>query len=226
MRLAKVFFLVTALVALPSVVRAEEGPVPSGTFALGAERMTGFFHTILDREGVDETQKYDEFTILGNLSLTAASLSPYTVPRFAMDGFVTDGLSIGAGAGFLYFSEVDSDAPGEDGSTVTAFLLEPRIGYATFFGESTGLWPRVGLSIFHVSSDPDNEEANGSTANHFALELEVPFLFGLSEDVWLHVGPIVGIPLSGSTESDAPGAESRDYTFTTFGVTAGLTAAF
>jgi hypothetical protein len=210
MRVTHQAALALAFVVAPALAAAAEGPVPTGTLALGAERLSGFFHITEDPEDGD-SETTDEFALL-----SAQSAFPSDMPRFAFDDFVTDGLSLGGSLSFVHLSL-------ENDSTVDTLLLAPRVGYATFFSDSVGIWPRGGITYWkRTLTDPDGDARKVSSV---ALTLEAPLLFSVGDAAWITLGPMLDLGIAGEVESDPDGgpSSSSDLTITGIGVAAGLT---
>ncbi|MBM4361142.1 MAG: outer membrane beta-barrel protein [Deltaproteobacteria bacterium] len=147
--------------------------------------------------------------------MVGGQLQPYALPRLGFDGFVIDGLSIGGTLGIYTASLEDNDA--------TAFLVAPRVGYATYFSDSVGIWPRGGFSLYSLKLSNDN--ANGDvTTRYFAFDVEAPFLFNLADWLAIHAGPTIDVSLSGSREVDTRGGDVEiDMSLFSFGLAAGIT---
>lgn len=210
MRAFRSWSVAGVILSLSISAGAAPGPVKQGTLAIGAERLSGFFHTSVKHEG-QGTESVDQFALL-----SIVPLSPYDQPRAAIDYFVIDGLSLGGALAFVHL--------GLENGSINTFLLAPRVGYATFFNDVVGIWPRGGFSYWNRSTDPDR--GFGSSENHFAFEIDVPLLLAPAENFWITVGPLIGIPITGSTDDEGPGNPSESHKYTTFGLTAGLTGAF
>ena len=73
----------------------------SGDFVIGAERLFGFLSTSSTTEEgpVESTTTYTQVSLL-----SGGGVSPYSSPRIAFDGFVTDGFSIGGTFGIANVS--------------------------------------------------------------------------------------------------------------------------
>jgi hypothetical protein len=136
-----------------------------GDVSFAADRLMGIY---LYKDGPGDR------TILGFLAPPGAPV--YTNARLGIDGFVTEGLSIGGS--FAYWSY---DGP-------SGVLFAPRVGYAFEFSNSFGFWPRGGLTYrnFSAGNNRDEELAltlegmfYGSPVNHFA------FIFGPAFDIGL-----------------------------------------
>jgi hypothetical protein len=175
----------------------------SGTFAISAERVFGFFYE--DHEWDNPGPGNDgsvEWTTFG--FGWGEAHTPYTKPRFGVDYFVIDSLSIGGSVAFFH-SEFDDDGPGDDDSS--GFLLAPRVGYTIPFGQIAGFWPRGGMSYVNWD-DPDFDE--------LALNLEAMFWISPAEGLAFLVGPTLDFGITGEQDPDT------DIQNTVVGVSVGL----
>jgi hypothetical protein len=196
----------SALVALGLVSHARTALsdtdfTKAGTFAFGAERLTGFFvnDASIETDGTagdtpitaNIENSTSTFALLGN-GLEAA---PAGVPRFGFDYFVIDSLSIGGNA--LYATQ--SESTEFDGTTVfgggmggglavdfrseeetdrTLLALGPRVGYAMQFTDLLGLWGRAGLMYTRATTEvlarnlaPGDDVTEDSSSTVSALAL-------------------------------------------------------
>ncbi len=139
-----------------------------GTFSLGVERLFGVVYTTdIDVTAIE----------LG----VAVGPVPYSVPRLALDYFVTDQLSFGLGAGL---------GVATDGGTATAFSFNPRVGYAIVISPHVSFWPRAGFSYLHLS--------DGTSQYFLAFTLEGQFVFTPVRHLGLLLGPTLDIGLAAS----------------------------
>ena len=186
----------------------------AGHVAISAERLFGYVHASRTQTvgGMETSSSQDSFTLLTN---PLGALSGYGWPRIGIDAFVTHGLSVGGALGFFYLSDDDEDS-------VTGFLLAPRIGYALPVGPQVAIWPRAGVTYWHLSSNPSGTDTNTSSSA-FAVTLEVPVTILLAPRVAFTIGPTVDIGVGGSTSASVGGASvSADQRYTDIGGHAGL----
>lgn len=204
----------------------------SGQFAVSAERLFGVVHSSTDTDdpnGGTRTQSYTTVNLLMNPY--SGLVSVYAFPRIAADYFVIDGLSLGAALGFFTLSgHVKSDTVDQDTSTVTGFLLAPRIGYAFMFNQNIGIWPRVGISYLTTHSENDTGDSS-SDGHQLALPIEVPLVISPIPHVGFLIGPTLDLGLTGSEKTkDTFGGMTtttkQDTNETDFGVQAGLLVYF
>jgi hypothetical protein len=212
--------IVAALAVWSSPAAAE--PIPSGTIALGAERLTGFFHSQDSVGPIDVTR--NKISLLGE-----PTNGPYDLPRIGIDGFIIDGLSLG---GTIAISHTGVTTKGNAGpfngsfdSSETDFLFAPRVGYALMFSEHIGIWPRGGFSYFLASTSADNGPS--TSLHYFSLNIDCPFLFKLAPNFAITAGPVIDVSFEGSqkTEPNGPGVSvTADASTAAFGIAAGLVA--
>src|SRR5262249_49085315 len=94
-----------------------------GTLALGAERLSVAFHV----ETSERNTSADTFALLGAGDDATTAASVFQFPRFAFDGFVADGVSLGSS--MIAFSRGRKQRDTYDRSTETAFIVGPRVGF-------------------------------------------------------------------------------------------------
>lgn len=201
-----------------------------GQLAVGAERMMGYTYGTQSSEpdGGTTTDKTSTFSLLGFM------YNNYSFPRFAIDYFVTDGLSLGgslvyANIGNTTEFEPDDGPSDESGSSTSIFVLAPRVGYVYMFTDGIGIWPRGGITYASQSFDDDDSDAESSQSN-VALTIEAPFLFAPTDNIAFTAGPTIdyGLSYSGeSTNSDGDTTKDEDTNPAhEFGLQAGLTVFF
>lgn len=144
----------------------------SGTFAVATERLVASnFHLQGGR------------TWWNNQFFGAGGSVPYDTPRLGLDYFLTDGLSLGGHGALGFYVPPDDDDP-NTGTTAWSVIV-PRIGYAFGLGSSVDLWPRLGAGAIFADG-PDT----------FLLELDAMFVFHVSHNFSIEVGPAVDIPIA------------------------------
>jgi hypothetical protein len=203
--------------AVTRTVHAESGPLPKGTFVLGAERLTGIIHDDVN-VGSGNNEVSRGVTVVDFLG--ASQNSAYQAPRIAFDGTIIDGLTLG---GSFTIVNVSADSGTVFGGTQgTEFLIAPRVGYAYMFSDIVGIWPRGGFSYWHFSTGTEN--GNTSFSEHaFAFDVDVPLVIRPMPNFGITVGPILDVTIGGSaTQSSPAGDVSQDLSVVQFGLTAGL----
>jgi len=192
--------IISALFAT-NVAHAEA--IRHGTFALGAERLTGVFHS---------EEKTDPGSSVGNTGLAlfgnaedSRLAGAWQLPRVGLDVFVTNGLSLGGS--FIVLSRNQGDA------NTTDIIFAPRVGFGYMFGRVVGIWPRGGISYWHQSASGNDE------AHSFAFDLDVPFLFACTHSFAITLGPLLDVGFAGDQST---GNVSRDTSFWQLGLSAGI----
>jgi hypothetical protein len=232
--------LLTALAA-PTARAEDETAKPSSPFRprhgvlLSAERLFGF--TYLSRSedqpnagnGTGTPTIDTSGTTFGPLG-PAATTALYSSPRLAFDAQVWRGFTAGAAISYFRISVKRTiDGAGvftnSSTSTLSAVVLAPRVGYLAPLTASVALWPRVGFTYFRAWTS-----SNGSqTLGLYALTLEVPLAFRLTEHVLLLAGPTLDLGLAGTTSSSGgnqPRIPGHDVTETDVGVSCAFAATF
>jgi hypothetical protein len=179
-----------------------------GTLAIAAERVFGLPY--YEQTEVDDPRPpgevQDEWTTVG--LAWGEDHTPYTRPRFAIDYFIIDGLSLGGSLAFVSVS-YDRDPDGGDGDG-HAFLFAPRVGYALPFGTVAGFWPRGGFT--YVS------EGDGADRSELALSAEAMFWIAPAEGIAFLVGPTFDLGVTGEEDRDP----DADLQRTVIGIGVGL----
>jgi hypothetical protein len=183
-----------------------------GNIAISIERLFGFSYSRDNPDGNGQTQTATTISLLSNP--LAGATSGYTFPRLAIDGFVTDSISVGGAVGF--FSTSVSPGNGD----LSGFLLAPRVGYAMGLTPSITFWPRAGVT--YVSAD-----FGATTSSQLALTLEAPFVFGLTDHFGLSASALLDLGIAGSNETTVgPLTMSVDHTVTDIGIQVGAVGFF
>jgi len=250
--------LVTAAVGLVGgTAGAQERLGEGGQFVIGLDRSMGLslesWTTTEDALGydpdtgrtytytVDSTYSETHVGVLGSQHLVMGNVSSNALlPRFALDVFLIDGLSLGAS--FMFVSttgEVDSesddsgfteDSGPEDPPSVQTLLVTPRLGYALGLAKVLALWPRAGVTYARLK----REDADGDTTKITAIDLTLEGMLAISPTTHfaLLVGPFADISLSGKSVregEDATGdhrTAEDDFSMTAFGLAAGVAGYF
>lgn len=161
---------------VPAGAQAEELGVRQN-LVFAAERLFGFY---IDNTTADAGARElsDHNTVIG-LGWSHES-SKLTVPRLGIDYFLTSSFTLGGNVGFFSRSH--------ESNTTTGFILGLRAGYALRLGHAVSLWPRGGFT--YTSTD---EEHVASDTYTFALTIDAPFSFALTEGFAFTVGPCADI---------------------------------
>jgi hypothetical protein len=213
-KLAVIGLSVLALATWSGAALAQTRDFTKGTFAIGAERMSGFIHGKATTERntpvgkVSASRSEDRFSLMG-----METTGPWNLPRIGLDYFIIDHLSLG---GTLYVGT---------GNDVTNVLFAPRVGYAIMFNDTVGLWPRGGIGYFHHSFSDNNGDDN----NHFFnLDLECHLVIAFANGFGMTIGPVIDLSFQGSGTTTANlgpvGRPQNDYdqSYTSFGLDLGI----
>ena len=227
----------TAASAQPAAAPASSPLGEKGTWILAVERaMPLLAYTRESTDGNNASQTTSE-TSLSFFSYGVPSDIAYTIPRVALDYAVAPNITVG-GSIFAFLDASDSTTTTlgtasntADNPKASAFGIAVRVGYVLPLGPKMALWPRGGLSFYDESiSNPGGGGGNTTTSNgfhQFALDLEGNFAFTLAPHLFIMLGPVIDIPLTGSvstTTSTPTGSTttSTDNSQFHFGITGGL----
>ena len=192
--------------ALLSPRLAGAAAIDKGTFALGGERLTGMFHSE-EKVGAGVSSGATSIVLLGNTANDGSVAYPFQFPRIGLDGFITDGLSLGGSLTFMHRSA---------GGSATDLLVAPRIGFAYMFSRAVGIWPRFSIGYWHQWQDPNQ-------AHTFAFTIDVPLIVAPVKDFAITVGPLFDVSFAGKRTVAGPtGDVDTDTSFTNFGLSAGI----
>jgi len=177
---------VFGLLGVSSVAQAQDSFGKPLDVSFAVERPFGFYWTSAN---VDPPGPGD-FDIDGNgFALGWSQDGHYSglqIPRFGVDVFVIERLSVGGALGFMSW-----DVENDDGDTIAdrdGFIFAPRVGYFIDFSEHFGFWPRGGFT-YYTMDDPDQHE--------FLLTLEGYFTFAPRDGFGFLFGPTIDFGLSG-----------------------------
>jgi hypothetical protein len=195
--------LVALWLAVPTRASAEE-LTSRGNLVFSADRLFGLYFIHESVEVTDNTTAKVDATSIGLGWSIPVGRSYLTMPRIGIDYFLTHGFTLGGGVGIWSGSDDDDDI------SLTAFLLAARVGYALRLGHVVSFWPRGGFTYTTLSIED-------STADNytFALTVEAPFVFAITEGFALTLGPNLDLGFLAERSS-------RDASATVFGVMAGL----
>ncbi|HEX4334847.1 MAG TPA: hypothetical protein VH062_02970 [Polyangiaceae bacterium] len=192
--------------------RAEADAIDKGTFALGAERITGVFHADEKVANADSSGT-TAIALFGN-SVDSPLAGAWQFPRLGFDYFVTKGLSLGGS--FVVLSR------SPEGTNQTDILVAPRVGFGYMFGRVVGIWPRGGISYWHASRSADNSDAS-IDAHSFAFDVDVPLLIAPVRSFAITIGPVLDVGFAGRADANFLGAGTAvDTSFVQFGLSAGI----
>ncbi len=173
----------------------------------------------------------------------AVPVNVHTLPRVAFDVTVIPRLTLGGAIAFGFGlggkDENETLAGGRrstqsnDSPTATAIGLAPRVGYILPLGDVFAFWPRLGFGFYSVSRSREDLAGNGAirttkdTDTIFSLDVDPQFAIVPFEHFFIHGGPIVNIPISGSrshSETTGPNTteQRRDVSVFNVGLSLGL----
>jgi hypothetical protein len=168
------------------------------SIAISGERLTTFSHTSISGDVPDE----DHTSVA--LFARHTEEMPFQLPRLALDGFLTQSLTLG---GSLSFGSYSFD-PGD----VDVFTLQPRVGYVVPIGGSVDFWLKGGLSYYSIDSGAVEESGLG-------LSGAFDFVIDLAPNFGISLGPSIDFGIIGERSSPAGDV---DVKYTTLALNLGL----
>jgi hypothetical protein len=201
-----------------------------------------------DDQGLTHSRSASGLSLLWgrNLGLAEAgnvALNVHTIPRVAADYVVIQHLTLGGALAIGFgLGGTDEDqvrgggvvtARKTDSPRATAIGFAPRVGYVIPLSELFAFWPRGGFGFYSVSQKQDTTDNNGVvsttsvTDTIISLDLDPQFALVPVEHFFIHFGPLMNIPLSGSrsfkrTTGSQTTTVSNDISLFHFGITAGI----
>jgi hypothetical protein len=165
--------------------------------------------------------------------------SVHTVPRVAFDYAVIKHLTVGGafafafGLGGHHEEEQGNVSRKNDTPNNTIIGFAPRAGYVLPFHKNFAFWPRAGFGFYWTSAKTtttNNMGVDTTTTNSnflFSLDLDPQLAWVPVEHFFIHVGPLLNIPLTGSNSVEvATGSNTttvkNDLSVFHFGLSAGL----
>lgn len=178
------------------------------------------------------TSSASEDSANNNQTLTTTSSSRTLWLAPSADYFVIDHLSVG---GFIEVANTATSIETKGGPvtttvdlpSTTSFTLMPRVGYLIPIGERFGVWPRGGVGYFSRQTVSANVNNNAKqTFSAVGTQIQVPFLFRITETFYLHASPDLIFTFGGSssTTNNANTTVSFDARAFQFGLFSGLGA--
>jgi len=201
-----------------------------GQLLISADRLIPFFAYSSGKVGAT-TVRETSFSLLANTNTTVGS----NVPRIAADFVVADNITVG-GSAFVFFTAGSSQTTTTGATWVvvdvpsrTAFGAQARAGYMYKVADYIGLWPRLGLGVASGSSNGRTETVLGSSVSthQFSLSLEPLVTVNPVPNFFFQAGPVLDVPLSGSTKTEVSAgptttATTVDSSVFHLGITAGF----
>lgn len=164
----------------------------------------------------------------------------HTIPRVAFDFTIVNRLTLGGSVAIAFGlgGERKEQLGGNNNTRTTntpkrtIFGFAPRVGYVLPLGHYFAFWPRVGFAFYSVSTKEDGVINNVGTTTTttdtvLAIDLDPQFVWVPIPHFFIHAGPIMNIPLTGSQSVEvAQGSSSttakNDLSVFHFGLSAGL----
>lgn len=232
-----------------------------GYFVIGAERLTAAyqskasFHSsrTINLGGTRTPETVDGSTNQITVAfLGSAGGSWSVVPRFGLDLFVLDRLSLGMSLAYVSRagSSTSTATVGQSGSSSSAsstvdtpgtsgWIVSPRVGYAVMLNDNIGFWGRAGFTYINFTltqQQPQTDPTTGTTRTVVtttegslpALALEPLFLFSPVDHFGIVMGPFLDLALGGSVSFESTGQPKVDQEEkqTSYGVTLGIAGWF
>jgi hypothetical protein len=236
--------LVSSSVVSGSQAFADGGFGKGMQLVLSADRLFGLSFTSMSEE--PETGGGTTTISRTNIAmfwppLSVETYSPYVTPHLGFDVVVPGGFTVGGSLGFVSGTgktKVESSAGGsveQDDGTLTILAVAPRVGFAVPLTSFIAFWPRVGGTIYSISSESTGQGAtpttNKTSLTGIGLNLEPMFVLSPADHFGIVAGPVVDIPLTGkssTTRTPAVGVQQPDTNvkFMNFGLTVGLLGYF
>lgn len=179
-----------------------------------------------------------------SVTLGTLPVNVHSIPRVALDVSIIDNLTIGAALVFAFglggsiktervTAQNTTQTTKGDAPTFTAIGLAPRIGYIIPIGEHLALWPRAGFAFYSSSAKVEDTNNAGVvteskiTDTIFSIDLDPNLAIIPTEHLFITVGPMLNIPLTGGrTTSRTVGAQTteteQDISILHFGIHAGI----
>jgi len=158
----------------------------------------------------------------------------HAVPRVAFDVTIIPRLTLGAAIAFGFglggTNEDEFVAGGgrqtrpTDSPTATAIGLAPRVGYILPLGDIFAFWPRLGFGFYSVSTSFETVNGQGAVQNNsvtdtlFSLDLDPQFVLVPLEHFFIHGGPLVNVPISGTRSRSSTAAPTVSYDASLFNI--------
>jgi len=236
--------LVSISVVGSSQAHADGSFAKGGEIVLSAERLFGLSVTSMTTEDGSSGRKVTDSQT--NVSLfwppqSALTFSPYTIPHLGFDYIVGGGFTVGGSLGFISGTGTTKTEPvgmpstERDDAKVTVLAFAPRIGYAMALTPLIAFWPRGGITYFSIKSERTSQApmpiTTKTTISGVGLNLEPMFVFSPADHFGIVAGPVIDIPLSGTSSSEqtpqtgTPGPDDK-IKFANYGIAVGLLGYF
>jgi hypothetical protein len=236
-----------AAVAWPATASAQEanGFGEKTQLILSVDRLMPLFsyssQTVTTTTGNAVVKSTDSGTSMAFLFGREPNLGiVHTLPRVAFDFTIIRHLTLGGSFAFaIGLGSTHEDDAGNgviskrDAGKTTIVGFAPRVGYVIPLGSVFAFWPRAGLAYYSVSTKtpgiaPGNLETTVTDSDSvFSLDLDPQFVWVPVQHFFIHFGPLVNIPITGSRSTETvtgPRSDTRknDLSVFHFGLSAGL----
>jgi hypothetical protein len=158
--------LVFAL-AIPAAASAQE-PTDKPSFSLAFERVGGVSYARAAEKSDDGRNESGSLTTFG---VGLANVNPYAFTRLGVDYLTPAGLTVGGGIGVARFSMSSTSSSGvtRDQGSVTAYLINPRVGYRIPLSPKFDLTPRIGVTFLGGGVSPSSSNGETSSGSIFSV---------------------------------------------------------
>jgi hypothetical protein len=186
--------LLVVVCLTPAGARAATPGIAQRTVMISAERLLGLtaMHTSQDIPGGE--LNINQTRVGLTMAPTLANPNIYAVPRLALDLTPIDGLTLG---GALGFAAGDFDAS----TSMTAFLVAPRVGYVLGLSHVVNLWLRAGFTYFNIThtNDPDTRS---DTLWGMSLNVEPTLMIAPFDHIAFTAGLVMDLPVAGKQSTE------------------------
>jgi hypothetical protein len=245
--LASIPLAVGLLVATPGIASAQEanGLGEKHQLILSVDRLIPVLsytsQTVTSTVAGQSFKTTDSGTSMAILFGREPSLGVvHALPRIAFDYAIVKHLTLGGAFAFaigLGGSHTVDLANGQsqktDAGKTTVVGFAPRVGYVIPLGDVFAFWPRAGFAFYSVSTStpsvgPQNTPVTTTDSDTLlSLDLDPQFAWVPVPHFFIHFGPLINVPLTGSRSTEvASGPMStttkNDLSVFHFGLSAGL----
>ncbi|MDB5220020.1 MAG: hypothetical protein JWO86_7947 [Myxococcaceae bacterium] len=149
----------------------------------------------------------------------------HTIPRVAFDYTIVRRLTLGGAFAFALGlgGSHSEDLPNgvtrkSDAGKTTIVGFAPRVGYVLPLGDLFAFWPRAGFAFYSVSTSTPSVAQNNTPVTTtdsdtvLSLDLDPQFAWTPVRHFFIHFGPLLNIPLSGSRSTEVANGPSSQTT--------------
>jgi len=186
--------LLVVVCLTPAGARAATPGIAQRTVMISAERLLGLTAMRTSQDIPGGELNINQTRVGLTMAPTLANPNIYAVPRLALDLTPIDGLTIG---GALGFAAGDFDAS----TSMTAFLVAPRVGYVLGLSHVINLWLRAGFTYFNITTtnDPDTRS---DTLWGMSLNVEPTLMIAPFDHVAFTAGLALDLPVAGKQSTE------------------------